>query len=228
MVSGYKGPTQDMGVSSVCRPGGYNSRIIHSKQAAVSQYDALPHVWKKWLMMTNMCKPVDPSRSFADVLKEGPSKQQQVCPPLSKNSTSKIQTASKTPIPLKVQVPEVSRQWSPCEQGKSTYVQKLVDPTPYQVPCHNRQSQEPKSSEQLQQESELHSLNLFDNLNESILKPLPKCTAQLGSNFGAMSLIPLQTYTGQQLIILYLMMVSCSTKGYVNHVFPNVWESGFQ
>ena len=83
-------------------------------------------------MMSNMCKPVDPSRSFADVLKE------QVFPPLSKSSTSKIQTASKTQVPLKVQVPQVSRQWSPCEQGKSTYAQKLVDPSPYQVPCHNR------------------------------------------------------------------------------------------
>ena len=49
-----------------------------------------------------MCKPADPSGSFADVLKEGPSKQQQVCPPLSKSSTSKIQTTSKTQVPLKV------------------------------------------------------------------------------------------------------------------------------
>ena len=87
--------------------------------------------------MSNRCKSVDPSGSFADVLKEGPSEQQQVCPPLSNSSTSKIRTASKShpPPPLKVQVPEVSRQWSPCEQGKSTYIQKLVDPSPYQVPC---------------------------------------------------------------------------------------------
>ena len=138
MVSGYRGPTQNMGVSSVGHSGGYDSGTSHSKHAAVSQYDAPPHVSKTWLMMSNMRKSVDPSHSFADVLKEGPSKQQKVCPPLSKSSTSKIQTASKTQVPLKVQVPEISRLWSPCEQGKSTYVQKLVDPSPYQVPCHNR------------------------------------------------------------------------------------------
>ena len=46
MISGYRGPTQDMGVSSVGHSCGYNSRIIHSKYAAVSQYDALPHVEK--------------------------------------------------------------------------------------------------------------------------------------------------------------------------------------
>ena len=89
-------------------------------------------------MMSNRCKSVDPSGSFADVLKEGPSEQQQVCPPLSNSSTSKIRTASKTQPPpppppqKKVQVPEVSRQWNP--NGESTYIQKLVDPSPYQVP----------------------------------------------------------------------------------------------
>ena len=50
--------------------------------------------------------------------------------------------------------------------------------------------------EQLQQESDFDSFQVFDKVNEPILKPLPECTAQLGSNFGAMSLTPLQTYTG--------------------------------
>ena len=44
-TTGYQpSATQDMGVSSVGHSGGYNSRIIHSKHAAVSQYDAPPHV----------------------------------------------------------------------------------------------------------------------------------------------------------------------------------------
>ena len=50
--------------------------------------------------------------------------------------------------------------------------------------------------EQLQQESDLDSFQTFDKVNESILKPLPECTVQLGSDFGPMSLTPLQTYTG--------------------------------
>ena len=50
--------------------------------------------------------------------------------------------------------------------------------------------------DQLQQESDFDSFHAFDKANESILEPLPECTAQLGSNFGAMSLTPLQKYTG--------------------------------
>ena len=72
MVSSYRGPAQDMGISSVSHSvsGRYNSRSIHSKQADVFQYDGPSHVWKKWLMMRNMCKPVDHRRSFADVFKK--------------------------------------------------------------------------------------------------------------------------------------------------------------
>ena len=58
------------------------------------------------------------------------------------------------------------------------------------------ESYEQGKVEQLQQESNLDSLQAFDKVNEPILKPLPECTAQLGSDFGAMSFTPLQTYTG--------------------------------
>ena len=44
MVSGYRGPVQDMGKFSVGHSGRHNSRIINSKQADVSQYYAPPHV----------------------------------------------------------------------------------------------------------------------------------------------------------------------------------------
>ena len=52
--------------------------------------------------------------------------------------------------------------------------------------------------EQLQQESDFDSFQAFDKVNGSILKPLPECTAQLGSNFGTILLYILV----HQLIIL--------------------------
>ena len=39
MVSDYKGPVWDMGISSVAHSH-YNSRITHSKRADISQNDA--------------------------------------------------------------------------------------------------------------------------------------------------------------------------------------------
>ena len=57
-------------------------------------------------------------------------------------------------------------------------------------------SQEQDRHEPIQQESELHSLNLFDHLNESILRPLPECTARLGSDSLSLSLTTLQIHTG--------------------------------
>ena len=48
--------------------------------------------------------------------------------------------------------------------------------------------------EQLQQEIDLNIFHDSNVLEEPTLKQLPECTAQLGSDFGAMALTPLQVY----------------------------------
>ena len=51
-----------------------------------------------------------------------------------------------------------------------------------QILAKTRELYEQGKVEQLQQESDFDSFQAFDKVNESILKPLPKCTAQLGSS----------------------------------------------
>ena len=63
-----KGSTQDdLATSSSSQA--YGARIINGRNKnTVSQYGVPSHVWKQWLSMSNMCRPVDPRWSFAEVL----------------------------------------------------------------------------------------------------------------------------------------------------------------
>ena len=100
----------------------------------MSQYGALSHVWKQWLSMSNMCRPVDPRRSFAEVLKTRPSKYE--------NTSSLMTTTCKSMVSIlsKVQVQQVLKKATPSGQGKSPCIHKgvyrghIVAP----VPCYNR------------------------------------------------------------------------------------------
>ena len=57
--------------------------------------------------MSNMCKPVDPSRSFAEVLKTSYSRQEQLCLIMSNRSKIEVSTLPK------VQVPRILKKWTP-------------------------------------------------------------------------------------------------------------------
>ena len=269
----------------------------------MSQYGAPFHVWKQWLSMSNMCRPVDPRRSFAEVFKTCSSKYENTSSLLPSTCKSKVSTSPKRHIHQAVDKLTSFRQGKcPCVH-KSVYKGQIVDPVPCfnrfdplkqfdtqelvdqtenstvghtghkvkskvklikhsnaqkqcvhklvqqvinsqtindihrsvdPVTCHGRfeslkpgyvqdtgknQSQlspvdiesndgvskvnssnnfcsefyEQGRVEQLQQGSDF-GFQAFDKVNESILKPLPECTAHLGSDFGAISLTPLQTY----------------------------------
>ena len=301
MAFGDKCPAQDKLATSSCYV--YDSRIINCRNNnTVSQYGVSPHVWKQWLSMSNMCKPVDPRRSFADVLKTCPSKHKNTSV-LMTTGKSKATILSKPYVHQALNKVTFPGQGKPPSVHKSVYSGHTADPAPCQnrfdplkhldtqesedqdkncivgftgykvkskvkikkhskvqtqnvhkmvqqdvnsqtsndmdrpvdsVPCHGRfdpskvlhlqdgsknrsrpssvvienndatfkvdpiknchnEPHEQDGVEQFQQESEFE---VFDRVTKSRLKPLPKCTAQLGSNFGAMSLTPLQTYTG--------------------------------
>ena len=270
MVSGLRGPAQDRGVLLSGDSGWCNSRIVNNKQVDVSQYDAPPHLWRKWLNMSNMCKPIDPRRSFAEVLKTTSSKYQDNSPSTPITSNTKVKTSSRTQEMASVtKVPYL-------KQGKTPRVHRtvtrghVVDP----VPCHNRfdslsqscneevdetnhspvtdhishtvkpevgsakhnnkqktlynvetyvnqaqpslvavsndlgvskcrfhmpsrsMSYKQDMVDHMHQDNDFSDLTLYDKLSNKYLQPLPQCTTHLGSDFGAMSLTPLQTYTG--------------------------------
>ena len=127
MAFGNKGPAQDK-LATSSSSYAYGSRIINCRnKGTVSQYGAPSHVWKQWLSMSNMCKPVDPRRSFAEILKTCPSK-------YGNTSKSKVTTLSK------VQVHQVPNKATPSGQGKSPCVHKTVykGHTVNPVPCYNR------------------------------------------------------------------------------------------
>ena len=100
----------------------------------MSQYGAPSHVWKQWLTMSNMCRPVHPRRSFAELLKN--------CSSIYENTSSLLPTICKSKVSTlsKAQVRQAVKKFTPSEQGKSPCVHKsvyrgqTVDP----VPCHNR------------------------------------------------------------------------------------------
>ena len=114
----------------------YSSRIVNCRdKGTVSQYGAPSHVWKHWWTMSNMCRPVDPRRSFVEVLKTCPSKYENTSSLMTTTCKSKVSTLSKVQL-----VQQVLKKAAPSEQGKSPCVHKsvyrghTVDP----VPCYNR------------------------------------------------------------------------------------------
>ena len=253
----------------------------------MSQYGVPSNVWKQWLSMSNMCRPVDPRRSIAEVLKTSPCKGKNTSSIMTPTYKSKVTTLSE-PRVLQVHNKVISSR-----RGKSLCVHKSVytGHTVDSVPCYNRfdplqqidtqqlddqnessivghtghkvkssvkctkyglaqkqsvhqqelnsqtsndthRGQDPVSChagfesstaeieskdyipeihssnyfgdelyhqdqvQQLYQESEVDTLKNSHTINESLLKPLPECTAQLGSEFGVMHLTPLQIYRG--------------------------------
>ena len=81
--------------------------------------------------------------------------------------------------------------------------------------------------EQLQQETDFDSFQAFDKVNPY----LNHCLNILHSWVQILGLCLLLHYKHtlvHQCTILHLMTLFCFTKGYVNHVFPIIWESGFQ
>ena len=134
MAFGNKGPAQDK-LTTSSSSYAYSSRIINCRnKGTVSQYGAPSRVWKQWLSMSNMCKPVDPRRSFAEVLKTCPSKHENTSSLMPRTCKSKVTTLSKAQVhqvPNKVTSPGQGK--SPCVH-KSVYRGHTVDP----VSCYNR------------------------------------------------------------------------------------------
>ena len=97
MAIGNKGPVQDKFVTSSSSYT-YFSRIINCRnKGTVSQYGAPSHVWKQWLSTSNMCRPVDPRRSFAEIL-ETCSKYEETSSLLPKTCKSKVSISPKRHI----------------------------------------------------------------------------------------------------------------------------------
>ena len=67
MAFGDKGPSQGKEeFSTASSSHAYSSRIVNCRdKGTLSQYDASSHVWKHWLTMSNMCRPVDSRHSFS-------------------------------------------------------------------------------------------------------------------------------------------------------------------
>ena len=131
---GNKGPAQDKFATSPSSYA-YGSRIINCKnKGTVSQYGASFHVWKQWLSMSNMCRPVDPRHSFAEVLKTRPSKYENTSSLMTTTCKSKVSTLSKAQVQQVLNKATLSEKVkSPCVH-KSVYRAHTVDP----VPCYNR------------------------------------------------------------------------------------------
>ena len=122
MAFADKGPTQGKEeFSTVLGSHAYSSRIVNCRdRGTVSHYGAPSHIWKHRLAMSNMCRPVDPRRSFAEVLKTCPSNYKNTSSHLPATGKSKVKTLSKA------QVQQVSKKATPSEQGKSPCVHKSV------------------------------------------------------------------------------------------------------
>ena len=133
---GDKGPAQGREeFSTASTSHAYSSRIVNCRdKGTLFQYDAPSHVWKQQLSMSNMCRPLNPRRSFAEVLKTCSSKYENTSSLLPSTCKSKIS------ISLKRYIQQAVDKLTSFEQGKSPCVHKgvykgqTVDP----VPCFNR------------------------------------------------------------------------------------------
>ena len=95
MAFGDKGPAQAREeFSTASASHAYSARIVNFRdKVTVSQYGAPFHVWKQWLSMSNMCRPVDPRRFLAEVLKTCPSKYENTSSLLPSTCKSKVSTS---------------------------------------------------------------------------------------------------------------------------------------
>ena len=100
MAFGDKGPTQGKEeFSTVSGSHPYSSRIVNCRdRGTVSQNGAPSHIWKHWLAMSNMSRPVDPRRSFDDLLKTCTCKYENTFSLLPATGKSKVITMSKAPV----------------------------------------------------------------------------------------------------------------------------------
>ena len=136
MAFGDKGPAQGREeFSSVSTSHAYSSRIVNCRdKGTVSQYGAPSHIWKQGLSMSNMFRPVELRRSFAEVLKACPSKYENTSSLLPSNCKSNVSTSPKRHIQQAVD------KLTSFKQGKfpCVHIGEYKGQTVDLFPCFNR------------------------------------------------------------------------------------------